>query len=248
MMKDINILFGNIDLLIKMNKKGFTLIEVLLAIFIFAIVISLIFTAYTGAIRTMNETDAQADISRMASIALERMTEDLESIFVSSWVKPDGIADATAVSGRFLGENDEINGQDADRIRFLSKARIVFDEQLPGAGVAEISYYVKQDEEQEDLILYRRETSVLEASPEEGTGGLEVCRGLRSIEITYLDREGETLEEWDSISSEANKRLPRAVTIILAFWDHSGGEEEAVYSFKTGVALPLLRGQLEQTP
>lgn len=246
MMKDINILFGNIDLLIIMNNRGFTLIEVLLAIFIFAVVISLIFTAYTGSVRIMNETGAQADISRMASITLERMTEDLESIFLSSWVKPDEIEDATSVSGRFLGENDEINGQDADRIRFLSKARVVFDEQHSSGGVAEISYYLKQDEEQEDLILYRRETSVLEASPEEGTGGLEVCRGLRSVEITYQDREGETVEEWDSISSEADNRLPRAVTIILAFWDRSG--EEAVYSFRTGVALPLLGGKLEQIP
>jgi general secretion pathway protein J len=128
-MTNFNMGSGNIVLLIKKNKNGFTLIEVLLAVFIFAVVISLIFTAYTGSIRIMNNTDSQADVSRMASIALERMTEDLESILISTWIKPDDTANSPGLSGRFFGENDQIDGMSADRIRFLSKARVIFDEQ-----------------------------------------------------------------------------------------------------------------------
>lgn len=234
-------------MLIRMNKKGFTLIEVLLAIFIFAVVISLIFTAYTGAIRIMNETDNQANISRMASIALERMTEDLESISTSTWIKPDETDGSPILSGRFLGVNDEIDGISADRIRFLSKARVIFADQGPSGGEVEISYYLKQDEEEQGLILYRSETSTFEASPEEGTGGLEVCRGIRSLEITYLTGKGETVEEWDSTSLETNPLLPRIVFIILSFWDRTGEEIQA-YTFRTSVALPLARGNHEDIP
>lgn len=229
------------------NNKGFTLIEVLLAIFIFAIVISLIFTAYTGSIRIMNETDNEAGNSRQASIALERMTEDLESISRSAWIKPVGTGES-APSGRFLGENVEIDGQSADRIRFLSKARVVFDDQQPEAGVVEISYYLKKaDEQQVGLVLYRSETPVLETSPAEGTGGLDLCRDLRSIKITYLNENGETVEEWDSASSETNNLLPRAVTITLSFKDPSG-DEETVYPFRTSVMIPLSREQNGQLP
>ena len=238
---------GNIVLLIKKNKNGFTLIEVLLAVFIFAVVISLIFTAYTGSIRVMNSTDSQADVSRMASIALERMTEDLESISISTWIKPGDTANSSGLSGRFFGENDEIDGMSADRIRFLSKARVIFDEQHPKGGTVEISYYLKQDEEEQGLILYRSETSTFEASPEQGTGGLEVCRGIKSLEITYLNGEGETVEEWDSTSLENNPFLPRVVSIILSFWDRTG-EEASIYPFRTSVALPLARGHYENIP
>jgi prepilin-type N-terminal cleavage/methylation domain-containing protein len=231
-------------LLTPKDNQGFTLIEVLLAIFIFAVVISLIFTAYTGSIRIMNDTDIQADITHRASIALERMTEDLESVVVSEWKKP-GALEETALSGRFFGENDEIDGRSADRIRFLSKARVVFDDQQLGAGEAEISYYLKRDENEDkdnNLILYRSETPVLKYSPAEETEGLELCRGLKSVEIAYVKESGETVDEWDSALPETGNKLPRAITIVLNFDDPSG-DEEAVYPFRTSVSLPLSRVQ-----
>lgn len=215
--------------------------------FIFAVIISLIFTAYTGSIRTMNNTDSQADISRMASITMERMTEDLESILISTWIEPDDTVNSPVISGRFLGEHDEIDGMSADRIRFLSTARVIFDEQRLKGGGVEISYYLKQDEEQQGLILYRSETSTFEPPPEQWTGGLEVCRGIKSLEITYLNGEGETVEEWDSTSLETNPFLPRVVSIILSFWGRTG-EEESIYPFRTSVVLPLARGHYENIP
>jgi prepilin-type N-terminal cleavage/methylation domain-containing protein len=234
-----------------MDKQGFTLIEVLLAIFIFAVVVSLIFTAYTGSIRIMNDTDTQADLTHRAGIALGRITEDLESVLLSGWKKP-GTLEETDVSGRFLGENDEIDGQSADRMRFLSTARVLFDEHRLNAGAAEIAYYLKQDEregEDRHLILYRRETPVVKdvSGLEEGAEGLELCRGLRSVEITYLNENNETSDEWDSASPETGNKLPRAVSIILYFDDPSGGEA-AVYPFRTSVALPLSRVRNGQNP
>ena len=52
------------------HKRGFTLLEVLIALFIFAIVISTIFASYTGTFRIINETEYQADNYGMARIAL----------------------------------------------------------------------------------------------------------------------------------------------------------------------------------
>jgi len=233
-------------LLTKKNNTGFTLIEVLLAIFIFAVVISLIFTAYTGAIRIMNETDSQAGVQRMASITLERMTEDLESLSLSAWIKPGGTSE-NVLSGRFLGENLEVEGRSADRIRFLSRAGISFGNSVTGGGMAEISYYLTQEGDEGDFILYRSETPALEPSPEKETGGLELCRGLRAIEISYMNGNSEVSEEWDSDAAETKNQLPRLVTLTLSFRDPSG-DEEAVYSFRTSVLLPLWREQNEKTP
>ncbi len=63
------------------NSPGFTLLEILIAMFIFAIVLSTIYTSYTGTFRILDETKEQTDIYRMARIALERMHEDLESVY-----------------------------------------------------------------------------------------------------------------------------------------------------------------------
>ena len=59
------------------NPKGFTLLEVLIAMSIFAVVLSMLYTVYTGTFRNIEETESQADLYQMARIVLERMTEDL---------------------------------------------------------------------------------------------------------------------------------------------------------------------------
>jgi len=64
------------------NPKGFTLFELLVAIVIFALVLSTIYASATGTFRVVGETESRAEIYRMARIAMERMLEDLESVYV----------------------------------------------------------------------------------------------------------------------------------------------------------------------
>ncbi len=42
------------------KTSGFTLVEVLITVFIFAIVLSTIFATYTGSFRIMDQTESQA--------------------------------------------------------------------------------------------------------------------------------------------------------------------------------------------
>ena len=65
------------------NQKGFTLLEILLAFFIFSIVLTTLYTAYTGTFRNIDQAESQSDAYQMARIALERMIEDLESTYVT---------------------------------------------------------------------------------------------------------------------------------------------------------------------
>jgi len=64
------------------NPEGFTLFELLIAIFIFALVLTTIYASSTGTFRVVNETESEVEIYRMARIAMERMLEDLESLYV----------------------------------------------------------------------------------------------------------------------------------------------------------------------
>ena len=69
------------------NQKGFTLVEILIAIIIFATIISILYSSYTGTLRNIKETQYQADIYHMARVAIERMVEDLESVYISQFVE-----------------------------------------------------------------------------------------------------------------------------------------------------------------
>ncbi|MBL7174348.1 MAG: prepilin-type N-terminal cleavage/methylation domain-containing protein [Desulfobacteraceae bacterium] len=216
------------------NSKGFTLFEILITTFIFAVVLSLLYTSYIGTFRNIEATESQADIYGMARITLERMVEDLGSVYVN--IPP---------SDGFMGEDAEINGRNADTIRFLSRAHIIFNEDDRGARMAEIVYYIKESEEEDAFILYRSDTPEFEEGPEEGTGGLILCDGLFSVNFTYYTNEGEEYESWDSTKDEFKGRVPAMVSIVLEFFNRSN--PEAPFKFKTGVALPMARNSYGKT-
>lgn len=223
------------------KNSGFTLIEILIAIFIFAVVLTTIYTSYTGAFRIVDETESQAEIYRMARIALERMLEDLESGYIPK--NPEiGISEEShPPSSQFVGEDMEIKGRYADTLRFTSRAHVNLSGQEQDPGAVEISYYVMENEEGDDLVLYRGDRPIFEeAFPfEENTGGLVLCDRLVSVDFTYHDENGEVRENWDSTSEEFKGKLPKMVSISLEFVNNSN--PEVPFKFTTSVALPMSR-------
>jgi general secretion pathway protein J len=227
------------------NSKGFTLFEILITLFIFAVVLSLLYTAYMGTFRNIEATESQSDIYGMARIALERMVEDLGSVYVSKGTTQSDSGESNPHVDGFVGEDAEINGRNADTIHFLSRAHIVFNEDDRGARTAEIVYYLKESDEEDAFILYRSDTPEFEERPEEGTGGLILCEGLFSVNFTYYTDEGEEYASWDSTRDEFRGRVPAMVSIVLEFVNKSN--PEAPFRFKTGVALPMARNRYGKT-
>jgi len=212
--------------------------------FIFAIVLSTIYTSYTGTFRILDETEEQADIYRMARIALERMHEDLESVYAlppasGESSEPEEEEESVQVSV-FVGEDKEINGRSADSLSFISRSHLVFDEQEQTSGTAEIAYYVGETDEGEELVLYRTDVLGGSETPDEETDGLVLCEKLLSVDFTYYDAEGQERYNWDSTTGEFRDRIPKMVSISLEFVNKS--DPEAPFRFSTRVALPVGRG------
>ena len=201
--------------------KGFTLLEILLALFIFSVAISVIFGAYTGTLKVKEDTEFQTDSYQMARIAMERMREDLESACISE----------------FVGQDEEINGMNADTLNFKSRAHLALDEGDKGTGTSQIGYYAAEADEEGSLVLYRSDTPELEELPEAGTGGLEMCAGLSSVNFTYYDESGEAYDSWDSTDKKSEEKLPKMVTIRLEFVNKSNPEEPL--KFMVSVAIPM---------
>jgi general secretion pathway protein J len=206
------------------DPQGFTLLEILLALFIFAVVISVIFGAYIGTLKAKEETEFQVGFYQMARTVMELIREDLESACISE----------------FTGEDDEVNGMDADTLSFKSRAHLVLAEDDQAAGTAGIAYYALEAEEDENsLILYRSDTPGSVDPPDPGTGGLEVCAGLGAVNFTYYDNDGDPHDSWDSSEKKAKEKLPKMVSIQLEFVNEKN--PEAPLRFRVGVVLPMAR-------
>ena len=226
------------------NQEGFTLLEILLAFFIFSIVLTTLYTAYTGTFRNIDQVESQSEAYQMARIALGRMIEDLESAYVSPPVEDQESVEENLWFTEFVGESDEIDDRSADTLRFLSTAHLVFDEEDKEAGIAQITYYVRnrEDEEEAGFDLYRSDRLVLE--PEEEDAGLILCEGIHAMNLIYYDDRDEGHESWDSSEMENEDRLPVRVTIVLEFVNKEN--PEAPLKFLTGVALPMAKEKYEK--
>ncbi len=225
-----------------MNKKkgqtidcGFTLLEFLVAFFIFVIVVGIAYGAYFTANTAIDTAESQADFNSKARSALERMTTDMQDIYLGQ-------------GGMLEGVKQEISGNRADTLRFTSTAHVAFTKNELPAGLAMIQYAVSQETGTGLLQLYRLDIPYRPgylAKDYSGQKGYLLCDGLRSVQFTYWDRAGNEVDDWQVDQGEApeNKisHVPVMINIILRFADK--GRDDLV--FKTAVALEFNKEQSE---
>ena len=226
------------------NSGGFTLAEILIAIFIFAVILTMIYTSITGTFRVVDETESQAEIYRMARIAMERMVEDLESTYVPKREGNTQSEEDPMQLFQFVGKDQEIKGRYADTLRFISRAHLNLSGDDEDTGKTEISYYVKENDQGEDFVLYRSDRPMFKKGLlfEEDPDGLLLCEGLASVNFTYYEEKGEPLENWDSTSEEQKDTIPRMVSVLLEFVNPLNSETPL--RFMTSISLPIEREQL----
>ncbi len=223
-------------------QDGFTLFEILIAMFIFAVVLSTIYASYTGTFRIVGQAESQSEIYHMARIALERIIEDLESVYISQNKSSNKEKEDSYNYLLFIGEDKDLEGRPADSLSFISTANIDLGGQGQSPGAEKISYYVEKNSEGDDLVLYRRETPIFEKGPDFAGEkvGLILCEKLVSVNFAYYETNEETSEEWDSSLDAFKGKIPGRVSISLEFVN--GANPEAPFKFFTSVVLPLGQG------
>lgn len=207
-------------------KKGFTLLEILIAITIFAVVIGLAYSSYNATFHIINGAESQSETYSKARIAMERIREDLESFYPGKKIL-------------FKGTHETLGNHRADSLHFLSTAHIQLHPDSAPQGPVLIRYQVKEDPGSDSLLLYR---SVQAGADEMEKGdneneGLLLCDNLTEVAFDYQNRDGETVENWgENEGDEDAATLPDMISISLRFNDSN---EAPGTLFQTGIRLPV---------
>ena len=224
-----------------LRKKGFTLLEVLLAIFIFGIVMTTIFGSFNAIFGNAEEIDRDTIRYEMIKTTLDRITEDLsaiyltpETLFVPSDINSDREPDPYRVFGDIRTE-----GAPFAFLRFTADAHLVFSDS-PRKGIARIFYYV-QPMGSGHYVLKRSDAlfpygNMEEYDFEDNISDPVLCRNVLSFTAVYIDDEGTEYETWDSESDEFGYATPRAVKIRLK----AGNAQRPVIG-ETLIFLPAFR-------
>ena len=134
-------------------QGGFTLLEVLISIFILVTVLSTVFASYTGTFHIIGETESQAEVYQMARVAFERMSDDLQSVYAYTPESSKVSEPPDAESLSFVGESTKMD--------FSAKAHLGFGKEIRFGQIAVITYSGEQDSVGDEPFPLRRKDVLL---------------------------------------------------------------------------------------
>jgi len=213
---------------INIRDRGFTLIEILIAIFILGLVLATVYASYSGILKTSHQMEEEGNIYKMARTSMDRMIKDLSSLQSSSG------------SFDFRAEKITLSNREFYSLSFWSAAHLAFGENEGEGYPATISYYVQEDEGGDSFSLWRSDIPGAKPSAEQNiSGGFLVCQNVDSWSLRFYDPTGTELESWDTSLSSAEQKgkAPAAVKIELGLVNLN--DKEKPYKFMTKVFLPV---------
>ena len=221
------------------QPQGFTLAEVLIAIAIFALLVSIIMGSFSGVFSHTEDLAIERANNAMARSCLMRMTTDLSNTYVpkSPFFKPPETGQDPSLY-RFVASDASNVGPTQARLQFASRAHVDFNAS-GRQGIAIIRYYLEPVDRGLNPTFRLRRSDVLSYVAElpEPKNDPIICENVRSLKLEYINAEGESSEEWDSESADYNLATPRAVRIRLEL----AGAAGSARVFQTVVTLPLWR-------
>jgi general secretion pathway protein J len=214
---------------------GFTLLEILVAVFILATVITTVLASFNMVFSTTGVLEASATVFESGKTSLNRIVHDLENVFVLDRpiYKPPA-ADSPPDPYRFQGSVDSFGGTPLAKLRFTSRAHVPLSPSRRD-GIAEIVYYLQRDAAGR-LRLKRADHLYPYPRFEERSSDPTLCENVKSLAFEYVDAEGTATEEWDSETTKYGFATPVMVAVRLEVV-----EADEAYVFQTTVALPMLR-------
>ena len=190
-------------------QRGFTLMEVLLAVAITAVVMTTVTMTFRLTLEARDVVDNLAESTEAGPRIMNLIERDLRGLWTQN------IRNNAVLRGR----NMDVGSFEADRIDMLtttdSVGTILNSQNQPRRSpVNEVGYWLKQNPRYRDLMeLWRREDPLVDDELITQGSFQMVHDRLKSFRITYyrtLGYEAEELNEWDSSFAD---ELPRRIKV-----------------------------------
>jgi type II secretion system protein J len=211
---------------VKDSRRGFTLVEVMLAVMILAVMMSIIYGVVVSTVNAAQRVEEITASSEIGPAILTRVRSDIEAAFLPK-------------EGEFfVGSKKPGGGGDRDRIDFIS-GELAYGsenevEEARFHSINEVGYQVLDNRKDPNVgVLYRRLDYFIDAEPLKGGRLTEVYDRVRSFSLRYYDGE-QWRPDWNN---KTQKGLPKAVEIEVKIFVTDRENPNLEQTFKTTVVL-----------
>lgn len=207
------------------TEKGFTLIEVLLAILIGSTVLTVLYSSFFQIMKAKDFAESELDLYHEARVVFSKMTEDFQSAYPRGEVFNNSLI---STSSFFSGTKDGDNS----RVTLTSLSRRPAVNSID-SDQAEISYYLEPVPQSDLFYLIREE------NPRIGTdsGGIRypISESLIRFNLRYMTENDSEESFVDEFNSDQTGSLPKVVEVTLTMRSPRGEDVE----FNTLILIPL---------
>lgn len=213
------------------TARGFTLIEVVIAIAMTAFIGVVIGVTFNTTIINKDIIESQAERYRMLRTAMSRMVREISAAYVSDRYDSKRYRDAFDRPTNFVGTRDKL------LFSTLSHQRLYADAKESDQMVVEYSVKSSPDSKAKGRTdVVRREKALIEERMDRGGTEDTLFESAKKLEFQYWNSERKQWDdEWDTRRAEKKSILPSRVKITLYALDENG--KEVRYSTQARIML-----------
>jgi general secretion pathway protein J len=199
-------------------ESGFTLVEIMLALALMALLTSLLWGTFAQTAKVKKRIEKAQDRTHTVRVALMRMSREIEMAFISKFEAIGSQERRTMFSG--------ISHTDFDELRFSWFGHIRMRADAAEGDTALVTYFAQNDPDDPlAMNLMRRETKRLEAKDLKLIPGETylLCPAVSRLKFAYYDyKQKDWREDWDTTKADGQQYLPTQVRISLTVLDERG--------------------------
>lgn len=196
-----------------MNRtKGFTLLEVLLAMSILAVILTVIYSSFSTAGRSVESAEAVRDEADLARTLIAKLSQDIENAYCVP------VTNGFVV---FYGKKDEVEIAGVKRRHDSLALTTLTNWRRPDSKETELleaDYYFKEKADGKGYSLMRREKRELSKDfpPLEGGVEYEITDQVDALQLRYSNNGSSWTDESGSKSSCAPPKMVEITLVLLS--------------------------------
>jgi general secretion pathway protein J len=213
------------------RRQGMTLVEVMVAIAVLALVGLLSISTLSTALKSRDVLGQVDETQQSALVALDTVSRELNLAYLSPHTNP------LTYYTIFKAED----GSNVDTVWFSSLSHRRKTHDAKESDQTEITIWTEDDPYNEGrYVLLHREAPRIDHEPSEDGVVEPLAYNVEEFHVRYLDPTTcEWVDEWDSTAGETQGRLPRAAQIVLVLMgpdsDSDDDDAEKEYTYATTV-------------